>query len=134
MWVMTDLFSNQWMLRFQDEWNGDPEIFYELAQAKFNSMIGYGFKNELKPRGMIQVAKGKVIYAGEYDGEKLQWDLRAKPEDWDEWLKNPPGMLSLGMAYTSQKLKFKQGDYASMIKDPAIAGPFVKSFKVMARV
>jgi hypothetical protein len=31
-------------------------------------------------------------------------------------------------------MKFKVGDYSAMIKDPRMAGPFIKSFSVMARV
>ena len=131
---MSDLFSKEWMLKFQDEWNDEPELYSELSQAKFNSNIGYGFIDESEPRGVINVEKGKVISADLYAGEVLQWDLRAAVEDWCDWFANPPGMLALGMAYTSQKLKFNQGDYASMIKNPSIAGPFIKSFKVMARV
>ena len=41
--------------------------------------------------------------------------------------------MGLGMAFTSRKMKFLVGDYGSMIKDPRMAGPFVKSFSVMAR-
>ncbi|MCK5724985.1 MAG: hypothetical protein KAI84_20785, partial [Gammaproteobacteria bacterium] len=60
--------------------------------------------------------------------------LRASKENWQKWFKKPPGMMALGMAYTSRQLKFKKGDYVSMIKDPRMAGPFLKSFTVMARV
>jgi hypothetical protein len=31
-------------------------------------------------------------------------------------------------------MKFKVGDYGAMIKDPRMAGPFIKSFAVMGRV
>ena len=131
---MADLFSNDWMARFMDEWNNEPELANELAHIKFNSRIAYGFKNESEPRGIIEVSEGRVTSAGNYEGESLNWDLRAEPEDWQHWFENPPGMMALGMAYTSHKLTLKQGDYASMIKDPRMAGPFVKSFSVMARV
>ncbi len=139
VWVlMSDLFSKEWMVRFQQAWNNDAELSGNLAQIKFNSTIAYGFKSEQTPRGVIQVTKGKVTLAEDYDAVlftgKLDWDLRAEPEDWREWFQNPPGMISVGMAYTSRKLVFKQGDYAAMIKDPRIAGPFVKSFLVMANV
>lgn len=131
---MAELFTAKWMTRFQTEWNADKSLCSALAQVKFNSNIGYGVIGESAPRGVLKVTKGQASAAGEYNGEELNWDLRAKLEDWGEWFKNPPGMMDLGMAYTSQKLKFAQGDYASMIKDPAIAGPFVKSFQIMARV
>jgi hypothetical protein len=40
----------------------------------------------------------------------------------------------LGTAYASGKLKFYLGDYGSMIKNPAMAGPFIKTFAVMGKV
>lgn len=132
--VMIDLFSSQWMKRFQDEWNNEPDLARELADIKFTSNIAYGFKNEAQPRGVIVVIKGKATSASEFDGEELNWDLRADPEVWTYWFKNPPGMMALGIAYTSKKLKFMKGDYASMIKEPSTASSFVKSFMVMARV
>lgn len=131
---MTDLFSRNWMSRFMDEWNNESELARELAHLKFDSTIAYGFTHEDKPRGVIVVSNGKVTSAGDFNDEPLNWDLRAEPEDWQHWFQNPPGMLVLGMAYSSGKLTFKKGDYASMIKDPRMAGPFVKSFTVMGRV
>ena len=65
--------------------------------------------------------------------ETLNWDLRASFDNWNKWLVKPPGMMGLGMAYTSRKLKFNVGDYGAMIKDPRMAGPFIKSFTVMGR-
>ena len=35
---------------------------------------------------------------------------------------------------TTRKLKFNKGDYSAMIKDPRMAGPFIKSFAVMGQV
>lgn len=131
---MTDLFSKDWMMKFMDEWNNEPSVSKELAQIKFNSNIAYGFKSDDAPAGVLVVSKGKVTSAGEYDGEDLNWDLRAESEDWQEWLQTPPSMLTIGMAYSARKLKFNQGDYSAMLKDPRMAGPFIKSFVVMARV
>lgn len=131
---MADLFSRNWMLLFMEEWNNEPELCNELAHIKFNSNIAYGFKREPKPRGIIVVNKGKITSADEYDGESLNWDLRAEPQDWQQWFEYPPGMMAIGMAYSTRKLVFNQGDYASMIKDPRMAVPFIKSFDVMSRV
>ena len=117
-----------------DQWNKEPEVSHALSLIKFNSTIAYGFKNEKEPKAVIVVTKGKVTAAAEYAGEEVNWDLRADREDWQDWFKNPPGMMVLGMAYTARKLKFNRGDYALMLKDPRMAGPFVKSFTVMGRV
>jgi hypothetical protein len=46
---------------------------------------------------------------------------------------DPPGMGGLGMAFATGKIKFKVGDYGAMLKDPRMAGPFIKSFTVMGR-
>ena len=132
--VMKGLFSKGWMMKFMDEWNNEPSVFNELAQIKFNSNIAYGFKSDDEPVGVLVVSKGRAISADEYDGEELNWDLRANPEDWKEWLQNPPSILTIGMAYSSRKLKFNKGDYSSMLKDPRMAGPFIKSFVVMGRI
>lgn len=122
------------MQKFMHEWNNEPEVSKELAQIKFNSNIAYGFISDDDPVGVLVVTKGKVTSAGEYHGENINWDLRAKSEDWEEWLQTPPSMLTIGMAYSSRKLKFNQGDYSSILKDPRIAGPFIKSFVVMGRI
>lgn len=129
-----DLFTKDWMLKFMDEWNKDGDLAPQLSHIGFNSTIAYGFSHEEQPRGVIVVSEGRVTDAGGFKHESIDWDLRAEPEDWQSWINNPPGMMALGMAYTSGKLRFKRGDYASMIKDPRMAGPFVKSFSVMARV
>ena len=131
---MTAIFSNEWMTKFKDEWNNEPDLANALANIGFNSVIGYGFPDDSSPMGYIAVENGKVTNAGSYSGETLNWDLRAKSEDWQKWLKDDIGMVGLGAACTTGKLKFKQGDYTAMIKDPRMAGPFIKSFSVMGRV
>ena len=128
------MFSGQWMQKFLNEWNNEPEVANELANIDFNSSIAYGFDGEDSPRGFIVIEKGKAVTASDYDGEDVNWDLRASKEDWQKWFGKPPGMMALGMAYTSRSLKFNKGDYSAMIKDPRMAGPFIKSFAVMGRV
>ena len=131
---MSELFSEDWMKGFQEAWNGEPGLADELEKINFNSVIGYGFVGDDKPAGVITVENGKVVAAGAYNGEELNWDLRSAEDNWKKWLANPPGMMKLGMAYTAGKLKFAVGDYAAMVKDPRMAGPFIKSFSVMAKV
>lgn len=131
---MAELFSDAWMSSYKDEWNNEPELSDALAKINFSSNIGYGFDGEEKPRGILKVENGKAISAGAYNDEKLNWDLRASKENWEKWMAKGIGMASLGMAYVGGKLKFKTGDYGAMIKDPRMAGPFIKSFSVMGRV
>jgi len=131
---MADIFSAQWMQKMMDEWNEEPELANELSNIGFNSTIAYGFDNEDEPRGVLVIEKGKAVIGTPFSDQEFNWDLRASKEDWQKWFKKPPGMMALGMAYTSRKLRFKKGDYVAMIKDPRMAGPFLKSFTVMARV
>ena len=131
---MADLFSDEWMKGFMEKWNAEPDLTDALGKIGFNSVIAYGFDGEDTPRGYINVVNGKAEDAGTYDGQELSWDIRASFDNWNKWLAKPPGMMGLGMAYTSRKMKFQVGDYGAMIKDPRMAGPFIKTFAVMGRV
>jgi len=131
---MAELFSDEWMKGFMEKWNAEPELSDALAGIGFNSAIGYGFPDDEQPTGVIVVENGKVSSAGAYSGESLNWDIRASAEQWQKWMGKPPGMMGLGMAFTSGKIKFKVGDYGAMLKDPRMAGPFIKSFSVMGQV
>lgn len=131
---MADMFSDEWMNGYMEKWNADPELPSSLGAIGFNSVIGYGIDGEDTPRGVITVENGQVTAAGSYSGETLNWDIRASEDQWGKWLSKPPGMMGLGMAYTSRKIKFNVGDYSAMIKDPRMAGPFIKTFAVMASV
>lgn len=131
---MAEIFSDAWMKSFMNEWNNEPELSDALSKINFNSNIGYGLLDEDQARGVLVVENGKVTSAGAYNGEELNWDLRASQDNWEKWMTKGLGMASLGMAYVGGKLKFKTGDYKAMIKDPRMAGPFVKTFTVMGRV
>ena len=130
---MSDLFTDDWMKSFMEEWNNEPELSDALAKIDFNSTIGYGFPDDAEPRGVLVVEGGKVVDAGEYGGQDMNWDIRASEGQWEKWIGKPPGMMGLGAAFTTGKMKFLVGDYGSMIKDPRMAKPFIKSFSVMAR-
>ncbi len=130
---MTDLFTDNWMKSFMEEWNDEPELCDALAKINFESVIGYGFPDDDDPTGVLIVENGMAIEAGSYDGQALNWDIRASEAQWEKWIGKPPGMMGLGAAFTTGKMKFMVGDYGAMIKDPRMAKPFIKSFSVMAR-
>lgn len=130
---MAELFSSEWMTGFMGQWNAEPTLSDALAEIGFNSVIGYGFPDDEKPLGVLTVENGKAVAAGAYAGETLNWDLRATKEQWEKWMVKPPGMMGLGAAFASGKIKFKIGDYGAMVKDPRMAGPFIKSFSVMGK-
>ncbi len=131
---MAELFSEDWMNSLMAAWNDEPELAGALEKIGFNSVIAYGFDGEDAPRGFIDVQNGKVVAAGAYAGQEVNWDLRASQANWENWLKKGLSMMSLGMAYTTRKLKFNVGDYKAMVKDPRMAGPFIKSFEVMGKI
>lgn len=130
---MAELFSDDWMKGFMTAWNDDPDLAGALEKIAFSSVIAYGLDDEDEPRGYIKVENGHGVEAGAFSGGEVNWDLRASKGQWEKWITKPPGMVALGMAYTSRKLKFKVGDYAAMIKDPRMAGPFIKSFSAMGK-
>lgn len=132
--MMAEIFSDEWLSGFQEKWNSDPELGGELEKIAFNSVIGYGFEDVEEPAAVIVVNHGKIVSAGAYNGEELNWDLRAPRKQWDAWLAKPPGLMGIGLAYTSRKLRFKVGDYSAMVKDPRMAGPFVRSFALMGTI
>ena len=131
---MAALFSDEWMKQLMDAWNGDPDVKDKLAEIGFNSVICCGFKDEENPRGGFVVEQGVCTRAGAYSGEKADWDMRADMKDWLKWVEKGIGMMGLGTAYATGKLKFKTGDYKAMMKDPRMAGPFVRSFGLMQKI
>ncbi len=131
---MPELFSADWMNELKDQWNADPEVKDKLAEIGFNSVIACGFKGEAKPRGVFIVENGECVRAGAYGDEALDWDMRADRKDWMKWVADGIGMVGLGTAYTFGKLKFVKGDYGAIMKNPKMAGPFVKSFGLMAKI
>lgn len=130
---MAELFSSEWMNSFKEHWNAEPTLVSPLAEIGFNSVIGYGFPDDAQPRGVLTVENGTAVAGGAYAGEQLNWDIRASADQWSKWIAKPPGMMGLGTAFASGKMKFKVGDYGAMLKDPRMAGPFIKSFSVMAK-
>jgi len=127
-------FSDKWMDAFKQAWNENPNMTEPLAAIGFNSNIGYGVLGEDKPRGVLQVEKGIATLGGAYTNQELNWDIRASEQLWDKWKKSPPNMTKIGLAYTTRRLQFKQGDYAAMLKEPRMAGPFIKSFETMSQI
>jgi hypothetical protein len=131
---MSELFSDQWMKSMLEEWNKDEEVSGKLAEISFCSTIACGFKDDDKPTGIFIVENGIAVRAGLYDGEDVNWDMRADKKDWMKWMSKGLGMAGMGIAVTTGKLKFVEGDFKAMIKDPRMANPFVKSFALMGRV
>lgn len=130
---MPELFSNEWTENYKQIWNSPEGIASELSRANFSSVVAFGVDGEDKPRCVFTISEGKIVQAGPPRGEDLRWDLRASADEWKNLLAKPPGLMKLGLAYTSRKLKFHKGDYAVMIKDPTLSTAFVKCFALMSK-
>jgi len=128
---MAKLFSDKWMQSFSNAWNADTEMVDNLAEEEFSSVIGFGCKEDKTPLGIVIVQNGNVIYAGKYEGQKLDWDVRADVLDWKEWLSDGFGFEKLGVSISSGRLQFVTGDYRKMIRNPNMAKPFLRHFELM---
>jgi len=131
---MADLFSNEWAQAFKDAWNADEEITVSLQRAGFNSVVAFGMPDNDEPSFVMTIENGVVSSVNTASVDDIKWDIRATVEDWLSLIVKPPGLMKLGIAYTSRKLRFRKGDYATMIRDPSLAGAFVKSFALMGKV
>ena len=131
---MAKIFSDSWMKAFASIWNDDKEMVDKLFMADFSSTIGFGYSGDDAPVGIVQVQKGVIMYAGDYKNQPLDWDLRADMEAWKEWLTEGFGFNKLGVVVSSGKLQFLSGDYRQMIRNPNMAGPFLRHFELMAQL
>ena len=131
---MSQLFSEQWMNDLKDAWNKEAAVYSPLEKANFSANIAYGFKGEDQPRGLIVIVSGKVVRAGAYVDENLDWDLRASPQSWQLWVKEGFGLSRLGPAVAMKKLQFAVGNYRQMIRNPALSHPFLIHFELMTNI
>lgn len=131
---MAELFTTDWAVDFSRLWNTDEEMDNYFFTVGFDFIVGYGFIGEDKPRAVLVIEQGKVISAGQYQNQELNWDLRADRESWLEWISEGFGVLKLGTVVASRKLQFMAGDYHRMIRNPSLAKAFLRHFELMGRV
>ena len=130
---MPELFSSEWAQNYKQIWNSHDGIADDLGRKGFSSIVAFGIDGEADPRVVLTISNGQIMSAAAPRGETPNWDLRASNEEWEALVNKPPGLMKLGLAYTSRKLKFNKGDYAVMIKDPALSAAFVKCFALMGK-
>ncbi|KAL9648372.1 hypothetical protein ABK040_011312 [Willaertia magna] len=129
-----NVFTPEFMTQFKESWNKDDTIPSTLSSIDFNAQIGYGYQQEEKPRTILIVKKGLVSEAREYRDEALDWDIRCSLDNWKYYFNNGLGMTGLASAYSMGWMKFVKGNYLSMIQNPKMIGPFLKSFELMGSV
>lgn len=131
---MEGLFSREWVERFANQWNANSDMVEPLAAASFDSIIAFGFADEINPAVVVEVKNGKIEKARLHNAANspaANWDLRAEPEQWAKWKKEGLGIAGLGVAVARGQLQFKSGDYRKMIRTPQLAGPFLKFFTLL---
>ena len=131
---MPALFSPDWMHELQEHWNNEPKVRGPLEELGFNAIIACGFKGENNPQGIFVIENGECVRADTFNGEALSWDMRASRKDWMKWVTKGIGLTGLGMAYTTGKLKFLEGDYSELIQNPKLGKAFVKSLGLMKNI
>jgi hypothetical protein len=131
---MADLFSEEWAKAFKSAWNADEEITASLQRVGFNSVVAFGLPEDEVPSFIMTIQNGLVSSINTASVDEIKWDIRATKDNWLSLIVKPPGLMKLGIAYTSRKLRFTKGDYATMIRDPSLASAFVKSFALMGKV
>jgi len=131
---MADLFSSEWSQAFMELWNDDEEIISSLQRAGFNSVVAFGMLDTEEPAFVMTIQDGLVSSVNSAILDDIEWDIRATKDYWLSLIVEPPGLMKLGIAYSSRKLCFLKGDYVTMIKDPDLAAAFVKSFVLMEKV
>jgi hypothetical protein len=132
--AMDNLFSSGWAEKFIKAWNGESELTGNLGKIGFSSIVAFGFINENDPRLCLRIENGRAAGMESCTHIKPEWDVRAEPDQWLDWMNNPPGLMAIGMAYTKRSLQFRSGDYVAMIKNPEMATPFVKCIEMMSRI
>lgn len=128
---MARLFSDEWMRTFAEVWNANNEVFDSSRNSNLTETIGFGCKDDDMPAGMLVFQNGRVVYAGDYNGQPLDWDMRADIASWREWLSEGFGLNKLGYAVSVGKLSFLQGDYRKMMHNPSRAKSFLRHFELM---
>ena len=132
--AMSKLFCETWMQAFATLWNTDPEITNALYEQCFNANIGYGLTEARHPIGVLIIVQGKVKSAGLYQGQPLDWDVRASLEDWENWLDKGLGLAKMGMMVIHKKLQFQTGDAHKILRTPRLATAVLRSFDLMSQV
>jgi hypothetical protein len=131
---MTEVFSEAWMREYARLWNAEQDMIRELTRQRFNAVVGYGFLDQPAPHGLLVVKRGIAERAGYYDGRELDWDLRASPADWIDWLEQGFDLSRLLVAVGTQRLQVWKGDHKRILRKPPLVGALLRAFALMTDV
>jgi hypothetical protein len=128
------LFSEAWMKAFGECWNQDSEINRLLFNQELTATIAYGFIDNPHPRGIVFINNSVLQEARLYQGDALDWDLRARPDMWKRWLSEGFRLERMGYILANRELVFETGDYRKMLHIPRLASAFFRSFELMQKI
>lgn len=131
---MNNVFSEAWMREYARLWNSEQAMVRELTRQRFTAAVGYGFPDETDPRSLLVVARGLVEHAGRYDGRELDWDLRAVPADWAQWLSQSLDLSGMLVAVGTNRLQIRKGDHMRILRKPPLVGALLRAFALMPEV
>ena len=128
------LFSEPWMREFGKLWTNDREISSLLQKRAWTANIGYGLSKALHPNGILMIENSQLRRADDYNGQSLDWDMRASLEDWQKWLENGFSIDRMGYVLVHKELQFVQGDYRKVMCTPMYAALLLRSFELMQQL
>ncbi|MBK8535335.1 MAG: SCP-2 sterol transfer family protein [Candidatus Competibacteraceae bacterium] len=132
--ITMQVFSEAWMHEYARLWNAEQAMVRELIRQRFNAVIGYGFLDQRKPHGILRVAHGIAKQANHYDDCELNWDLRAAPSDWAQWLGQGFNLSNLLVAVGTQRLQVWKGDHRQILRKPPLVNALLRAFALMTQV
>lgn len=132
--MMTDVFSEAWMQEYGRLWNAEQSMVQELARQRFSAVVGYGVLDEQTPHSMLVVVRGIAERAGHYDGRELDWDLRANPADWKQWLQEGFSLSNILIAVGAGRLQIWKGDHKRILRKPPLVSALLRAFTLMTEV
>ena len=60
---MPELFSSEWLQKYQQMWNSHEGIADELRKLGFSSVVAFGIDGEAQPRCVLHIKNGEVVSA-----------------------------------------------------------------------
>jgi len=129
-----EIFSDAWMREYARLWNAEPAMVRELTRHRFSATVGYGFLDQPAPQGLLVVVRGIAEQAGTYDGRELDWDLRAAPLDWTQWLNQGFELARLLAAVGGNRLQIWKGNHRRILRKPPLISPLLRAFALMPEV
>ncbi|MCP5153451.1 MAG: hypothetical protein H6983_04730 [Ectothiorhodospiraceae bacterium] len=121
--------------RFGDAWVGqlDQSLRRTPPAASMPVRIGLGNSGDPAPRVVIRL--GQDPGAGPPDPARPpEWDLRARPEDWDRLGRGGFDHLALSVGLLTRRLEIEVGSPGALSEDQRVRAALVAALDAAARI